>query len=383
MKIAFITGSLEPGRCGVGDYTRLLANACMQLGVETQALALNDLFTSINWNGKLDDVPSTRLTATITWQDRWNQARRFIDRFEPDWISIQFVPYAFHSKGIFKEFVGGISELVGKRQVQIKFHEIWIGEYPRAPIKEKLVGRLQKKLTRKLLKSIKPKYTHCTSAGALTRMKNAEMKSSYLPIFGNINVSVTKEENWLFSQLDKANKAITKHSAKEFLWYGFFGSLHENWPARQILERLRMFTTAQNKRPGLLHAGIIGKGRKRWRDIKRNYTGDWLIHSLGELDEDEISKYLLSLDYGLTSTPWDIIGKSGTVAAMVEHGLPVIVNVDGGTPDAPLLIQDNFKQLIIKGDEMLLQNLRKPLKHEPTQNNKYIVAQQFLNELRP
>ena len=41
----------------------------------------------------------------------------------------------------------------------------------------------------------------------------------------------------------------------------------------------------------------------------------------GELDEDEISQYLLALDYGLTSTPWDLVGKSGTIAAMVEHGL--------------------------------------------------------------
>ena len=59
----------------------------------------------------------------------------------------------------------------------------------------------------------------------------------------------------------------------------------------------------------------------------------------------------------------------------------MIVNVEGGTPDAPLVIQDKFKPLIIKADERLLQNMRKPLKNEPTRNNKEIVAQQFLDQL--
>ena len=59
---------------------------------------------------------------------------------------------------------------------------------------------------------------------------------------------------------------------------------------------------------------------------------------------------------------------------MVEHGLPVIVNVEGGTPDAPLVIQDKFKPLIIKADERLLQNMRKPLKNEPTRTTRNCCA---------
>ena len=43
MKIIFLTGSLEKGRTGVGDYTRLLASECKRLGHEVQTIALNDL----------------------------------------------------------------------------------------------------------------------------------------------------------------------------------------------------------------------------------------------------------------------------------------------------------------------------------------------------
>ena len=118
------------------------------------------------------------------------------------------------------------------------------------------------------------------------------------------------------------------------------------------------------------------------REIKSKYAGDWLFHSFGELDEDEISQYLLALDYGLTSTPWDLVGKSGTIAAMVEHGLPVIINIEGGTPDAPLIIQDQFKPLIVKSDEKLLQNLNQPLKQKKVRNNLAQVAEKFLNQLQ-
>jgi hypothetical protein len=42
MKILFLTGSLEPGKDGVGDYTRLLANECGERGHEVFLLGLND-----------------------------------------------------------------------------------------------------------------------------------------------------------------------------------------------------------------------------------------------------------------------------------------------------------------------------------------------------
>ncbi len=381
MKITFLTGSLEPGRTGVGDYTRLLASECIRLGHEVQMIALNDLFVPTKWDGNLDDVPCTRLPETLLWEDRWSRAKRMIDNFDPDWISLQFVPYAFHPKGLFKQFNKGISTLTAKRKVHIMFHEIWIGEYPGAPLKEKLVGGLQKGLVRKLLQALTPKLVHYTNAGAMTRIQKAGMQARHLPIFGNIRTTPSRDQDWLFDKLCEADRPVSRNSMQGFIWFGFFGSIHDKWPARQILERLRMFTTAQNKRPGLLHAGIIGKHKRRWREIQHKYAGDWLFHSLGELSEEEVSQYLYSLDYGLTSTPWDLVGKSGTIAAMVEHGLPVIINVEGGTPDAPLVIQEEFKPLIIRADERLLQNLRRPLKQEPVSDNISRVAQQFLDQL--
>ena len=63
----------------------------MQLALQTQILAINDLFTPIKWHGEIDAVPSTKTARSMIWSDRWNRAKRIIEGFEPDWISIQFV----------------------------------------------------------------------------------------------------------------------------------------------------------------------------------------------------------------------------------------------------------------------------------------------------
>ena len=42
MKLLFLCSSLEPGRDGVGDYTRRLAGECLRQGHEVRLLSLND-----------------------------------------------------------------------------------------------------------------------------------------------------------------------------------------------------------------------------------------------------------------------------------------------------------------------------------------------------
>src|ERR1019366_9870829 len=48
----------------------------------------------------------------------------------------------------------------------------------------------------------------------------------------------------------------------------------------------------------------------------------------GKLDPDSISHLLRAADFGIASHPWALIGKSGAAAAMLEHGLPVLVPRD-------------------------------------------------------
>jgi hypothetical protein len=45
---------------------------------------------------------------------------------------------------------------------------------------------------------------------------------------------------------------------------------------------------------------------------------------LGYCTDQEISKLLSSCDYGISTTPYLLVQKSGTIAALLEHKLPVL-----------------------------------------------------------
>ena len=46
---------------------------------------------------------------------------------------------------------------------------------------------------------------------------------------------------------------------------------------------------------------------------------------------------------GVSTTSYDVIGKSGATTAMLEHGLPVLAYDDGDTPMESLFILINSK----------------------------------------
>jgi hypothetical protein len=75
---------------------------------------------------------------------------------------------------------------------------------------------------------------------------------------------------------------------------------------------------------------------------------------------DEISKELQASSIGVSTTPYDIMGKSGTTAAMLEHGLPVLAYDDGDTPKERLFIPDQFKdQIFLINDGTSVENILK------------------------
>ena len=94
---------------------------------------------------------------------------------------------------------------------------------------------------------------------------------------------------------------------------------------------------------------------------------DFLTQTTGDLATNLISKKLQECTLGVSTTPFDVIGKSGATAAMVEHGLPILAYDDGDTPQESLFIPDLFKDQIFlinseSSVEKLLQYIEKPRK---------------------
>src|SRR5690554_2861963 len=104
MKLLFICGSLEPGRDGVGDYTMRLAVALIKKGNSVYVVALNDPHVNNIVYGVQykDGVEGSVLRIPLKFGDRVRYLKVFqlISDFRPDLISLQFVLYSFHRKGL-------------------------------------------------------------------------------------------------------------------------------------------------------------------------------------------------------------------------------------------------------------------------------------------
>ena len=147
----------------------------------------------------------------------------------------------------------------------------------------------------------------------------------------------------------------------------FFGTPYADFP----YDKLGNFFSTLSKNSGKkLEIILIGRQREDagsdhiYAMCKKH---EFFIERTGELSTDLISELLQKCSLGVSTTPYDVIGKSGATAAMFEHGLPVLAYDDGDTPQESLFIPDPFKdQIFLINDhssvQKLLQYIEKPRK---------------------
>ena len=173
----------------------------------------------------------------------------------------------------------------------------------------------------------------------------------FLYLFGNIPYSAN-------------SKATTKGQT---LKVAFFGTPYADFPYDRLGE---FFSTLSKTSEKKLKIILIGRQRE---DTGSNHLNSlckknrFLIERTGELSTDLISEKLQECSLGVSTTPYDVIGKSGATAAMLEHGLTVLAYDDGDAPKESLFIPDPFKDQIFlinehSSVEKLLQYIEKPRK---------------------
>jgi len=270
---------------------------------------------------------------------------------EADLYSIQFAPYAFANNGFPNEILKCLAEKLQNNKVHLNFHEIWVGDYPRASWKEKGIGCLQKNLILGFINKCKPAWITSSNAAALDRLKNAGVPARFLYLFGNIPYSTTFR--------------IT--TTGQALRIAFFGTPYANFPYEELGNFLSTLSKTYGKK---LKIKLIGRQREDAatdRVISLCKENNFLIQRTGELSTDLISEQFQKCSLCVCTTPFDVIGKSSATAAMLEHGLPVLAYDDGDTPQENLFIPDPFKdQIFLINDhssvEKLLQYIEKPRK---------------------
>lgn len=310
MKIFFICGSIEPAKDGVGDYTRRLCGELIRTGHETQILSLCDghvgsFFSEIQLVDGIE-VLVHRIPSSVSNDQRFIWAQQSLTKFEPDWVSLQFVPYSFNAKGLPFWMPSFIKKIKGNHKWHSMFHELWVGINPTASLKVKCYGFFQKKIIYKLCKSVTFTCVHTSTAIYQDKLLEIEVKSDLLALFGNIPIVET-------------DKNKNKNSVVRFV---SFGSLHPEANEVLFLNNLVTFFKSKSIDFQIDFVGNTGAKIEDWV-ITANAL-EIKINVLGLKTDTEISEIFSASDYGITTNPTEFITKSGSVASMVEHGLSII-----------------------------------------------------------
>ncbi len=370
-RIVIVTSRIAAGTDGVGDYTRALAGELSRIGHECLAIGLNQAAPS-PW---VEAFPPTSLPAIAnveTVSGRMEAARDIVRRFDPDVISFQYVSYAFARRGLTWNVGRLFREIAGDRRVELNSHELWSGFDVAASLHDRVQGHAQYRLYRRFLGQLRPDVIHVSNPTYVEMFRQIGRRAILSPLFGNVPVTDSGPPPGIEGFEDSA----------EPVWRMlFFGSIHAEWPPEPLMTRLIAAAGRAGRKLVVISAGRIGPGVPVWERMITAHGETCRFVRLGERPAEAISGLINGSDFGVSTSPLCLIGKSGTVAAMLEHGLPVIVNRDhplrGIPPLEPSEGIDRYVQLDDRFESRLTEALARPrtrLSRLPG------VARQFLGD---
>ena len=323
MKICILSGPYKPEKCGISDYIKLLIAEFTKIGIHCVHQSINDEYALENTGNNLPNA---------------------------DIYSFQFAPYFFSPIGLTGKSLQKLAKSLSNRELHINFHEIWVGAYPKAKWKEKIWGCFQKREIKSLVETSKPKTITCSNSAALDRLQKENLKAKYLYLCGTVPFSPYRE-------------TVTS----EHLRVAFFGTLYEKFNYGYTATLLKKISISLKKD---ILIEVIGRRREHegFKKMQAAFKPFGFVTSVtGELNRTQISQKIQNCEIGVSTTPFDIIGKSSATATLFEHRIPVIAFDDGDTPKEKLFVIKEFEeQLFLLNDDSvtdrLIKSIRKPKK---------------------
>jgi hypothetical protein len=127
----------------------------------------------------------------------------------------------------------------------------------------------------------------------------------------------------LFSNVLKYEKPLkNEKGAESKICMVVFGTIHPLSRLQILMEEVDRYVKKHNVVISLTLVGRCGKEVSLWKDTWESRGYPFTV--LGEQPLDVISNVLTSSDIGISTSALYMMDKSGTVAAMLEHNLPVI-----------------------------------------------------------
>ena len=328
LRLLFICGSLEPGKDGVGDYTIRIAEELAKRGCLVSVISMYDRLidhtTLYTQTVNLTSINCLRIPHKISIKEKFKALLAFVHQHNPDWISLQYVPFSFHDKGIPFRLSGYLKQLNKQVQWHIMFHELWIGTHGARDMKTLFWKSLQKLIIRRLIAHLQPRLITTTILRYQQLLNNKAVQ--LLPLFGNIPIPVHQNTINISDQI-------------KVVIYGSVTSCLDDF-THQILW-CKKLSFNLGRKIVFFFVGNNGVFKREAEAIIEKHFGAQAIITLGFVQKDMISHHLLSADMAISRADHVYLGKSGTTITMLEYGLPVLMK-----GKRPSLSNQAFNELV-------------------------------------
>lgn len=352
MKVLFISGSLESGNGGA-DYTKELARVFCEHGVEIALLSLYDYNREdiaepefILGRDNHFKCRILRISKHQSQQIRIKKADEFVTNFEPNIISLQYGPYAFQKKGIPFNLIYVLKKINRAYHWHIMFHEIWIGTNHRLNTKDLIIKSLQRLVLKTLIRVLKVSFT--TTSIPLYRALLSAYDTKISPVFGNIPISKTAEGG-----------RVDLNDTLQVVHFGSFTSELDLFTKQLQLIKKIAGNYPKSKKVFVI-MGNGGPYKETAVNLIKAFLEEFTVKDEGILPAEEISKIFLKSHLGLSRADLNMLGKSGSSIAMLEHGLPIIVKGTKSPNENEFLDARYGEQLIFLDDTHIDLKFRKP-----------------------
>ncbi len=326
MRLLIICPSLEPGQTGVGDYCALLAQKLGLMGVEVALFALHDCHIrelrkkTIISRGSVD-FTQLRLPSSLCWKGKMKLLQDAVTEFDPDWISLHFVPYGFHRKGLPLGLARRLRGIKGRFHWHIMFHELWVGANLGSPLRHRIIGGIQRYICVNLVGELNIKEVFTSTPVGIAMLHSYGIVATRAPIFGTIQISVPP------TTLPVQFSAITAERNKLVVGM-LFGSIYQGWRGDNAIFGIQECCERVGKRLVIVKVGRSVAANDGFENWTQRIGSEVQVIDLGEVDALVASALIAEVDFGFVTTPLELIAKSASVSTFRSHGIPLVINRD-------------------------------------------------------
>lgn len=289
--VAVLGADLRPSR-GVGDFARRVASELKRQGL----------------GGTIEDRTSGELAEHAV--------------AEPQGVFLQFVPYAWQLKGIIgADQRAEIIQRCAGRRVVVYMHELWVGESRNERWRNRLVGWWQRRGVVRLLEALRPESIVTSNSAYQAVLAMNGLDAEVLPLPSNLPEPSEADLNEATAWLEEREL----FEKGQFELGAVFGVIHPEWNPVAAVQEWSDMARAHGRQPVLLTLGKSGLAAKPILEQLQREVKGLRVERAGALTAGLLAALIRRVELGFATTPWNLIGKSGSAAAFRAAGVPVLV----------------------------------------------------------